>query len=100
MEFEERVFEIVKKIPCGKVSTYGEIAHKLRSGARAVGNALKKSPGMPLVPCHRIVRSDGKVGGFALGTDKKIEILREEGIEVIDRRIDLEKYTSELYDEK
>ena len=92
MKFEEKVFEIVKKIPRGEVSTYGEIARKLNSGARAVGNALNKSPGMPLVPCHRIIRSDGRVGGFAFGMEKKIEMLKEEGIEIIKGKIDLDKY--------
>jgi len=87
MQFQEKVWEECKKIPSGKVSTYGEIARKLGSGARAVGNALNKSPGMPSVPCHRIIRSDGKVGGFAFGTENKIKILRKEGRNIKDGKV-------------
>ncbi|MCK5107770.1 MAG: MGMT family protein, partial [Nanoarchaeota archaeon] len=72
-EFENRVYSLCKKIPRGKVSTYGEIAKALNSKcARAVGNALNKNPYAPKVPCHRVVKSNGKVGGFATGQNNKI----------------------------
>ena len=93
MGFKEEVFRVVRKIPRGKVSTYAEIARALGGkGYRAVGNALNKSPGMPLVPCHRVIRSDGRIGGFAFGGKKKIEMLRKERIEVIEGGVDLTKY--------
>jgi methylated-DNA-[protein]-cysteine S-methyltransferase len=92
MDFKEKVWNECKKIPKGKVSTYGEIAKALKSGARAVGNALNKSPGMPLVPCHRVVKSNGEVGGFAQGTKKKIEMLKKEGIEIKDNILDLDRF--------
>lgn len=79
--FNEHVWELCKRIPQGKVSTYKEIAHALDCRAyRAVGNALHKNPYAPLVPCHRVVKSDGSIGGFAGGCEKKKELLREEGI--------------------
>src|SRR3989338_7752981 len=80
--FNEKVYALTRRIPRGKVATYAAIAAALgRPGAaRAVGNALNKNPDMRLTPCHRIVRSDGSVGGYASGTNKKIARLRGEGI--------------------
>ena len=66
-EFQEKVYKLCKKVPKGKVSTYGEIAKALgKKGlmSRAVGNALNKNPYAPIVPCHRIVKSNGEIGGF------------------------------------
>jgi len=81
--FQKSVFELTKKIPKGKVSTYREIANASGTPAasRAVGNALNKNIN-PSVPCHRVVRSDGFVGGFRSGTSRKIELLRSEGIRI------------------
>lgn len=63
--FEQKVYSVVSKIPCGFVSTYSAIAAACGSGsARAVGQALRKNPFAPEVPCHRVVCSDGSVGGF------------------------------------
>ena len=91
--FNERCYEVLKKVPRGKVTTYKEIAKKLKSkGYRAVGNAMNKNPYAPRVPCHRVVCSDGKVGGFAHGTKKKIEMLRKECVEISNGKIDLKKF--------
>ncbi len=92
--FDEKCYSFLKKVPKGKVTTYLEIAHAVGNplASRAVGNAMKRNPYAPKAPCHRVVRSDGKVGGFALGNIKKIEILRKEGIEIDNDRIDLGKY--------
>jgi len=93
MNFNERCYRVLQKVPKGSVTTYKEIAHALKSKAyRAVGNAMNKNPHAPLVPCHRVIRNDGFVGGFASGTAKKTEMLRKEGIEIIDGKIDLDKY--------
>lgn len=83
-KFQELVYKATKKIPKGKVSTYGEVARAIRKprAARAVGNALNCNPFAPKVPCHRVVRSDGTVGGFAKGSGGKIKILNREGIEI------------------
>ena len=91
-KFEERVYALTKKIPKGKVATYGSIAKKLDSGARAVGNALNKNPYAPIVPCHRVVGHDGSLVGFAHGLKKKGEMLKNEGILVSDGKIDLKKF--------
>lgn len=90
--FSEKVIQIVKEIQSGKTLTYKEVA-KLAGNeraARAVGNILNryyhscekdgllKKNGLPLIPCHRVVRSDGKSGGFVLGEKKKREMLEKE----------------------
>jgi len=93
MRFDEKVWKLMKRIPKGKVTTYGLIAKKLNTKAyRAVGNACRKNPYAPGVPCHRVVRSDGKVGGFGGQTSgktvgRKIRLLRKEGVEVKNGRI-------------
>lgn len=79
--FNENCYSLLKKVPKGKLTTYKDIASALGTRAyRAVGNALHKNPHAPKVPCHRVVKSNGKVGGFALGKRKKIEMLKKEGI--------------------
>lgn len=91
--FSERCYQILKKVPRGKVTTYREIARALRSKAyRAVGNAMNRNPRAPHVPCHRVVKSDGRVGGFASGTRKKISMLKKEGIKIVKGKINLKKY--------
>lgn len=77
--FQEKVYSIVKKIPKGKVLTYKELARRIGSpnAYRAVGNALNKNRDLK-VPCHRVIRSDGKIGGYNKGTDKKIKLLKKE----------------------
>jgi methylated-DNA-[protein]-cysteine S-methyltransferase len=88
-KFQQLVYGATKKIPKGKVSTYREIARAIKRprSARAVGNALNCNPFAPQVPCHRVVRSDGTVGGFADGSKEKIKILRKEGIAIKNNRI-------------
>ena len=91
--FNEKCYSVILKVPKGKVTTYKEIARKLNSKAyRAVGNAMNKNPYAPRVPCHRVVKSNGEIGGFASGVKKKIEILKKEGIEIKNNKIDLKKY--------
>ncbi|MGA2237870.1 MAG: MGMT family protein [Candidatus Bathyarchaeia archaeon] len=98
MNFDERVWKLMERIPRGKVTTYGQIARKLNTKAyRAVGNACRKNPYAPRVPCHRVVRSDGTIGGFGGKTsgktvEKKRLLLREEDVEVRNGRVvDFEK---------
>ncbi len=80
MNFQAQVYAVVKKIPEGKVLTYKEVAIKIgKPGAyRAVGNILNKNYD-PTIPCHRVIRSDGKVGGYNRGGKSKIKILKAEG---------------------
>lgn len=93
MDFEEKVFKITKKVPKGKISTYKEIARALKivKACRAVGNALNNNKSRK-VPCHRIIRSDGFVGGFNKGEKEKIKRLKKEGIKITNNKIDLNKY--------
>ncbi len=87
MRFNEKVWQLTKKIPKGKVTTYKIIAEKLKTKAyRAVGNALNKNP-YKAVPCHRVVNSSGFVGGFARGVKAKIKLLRKEGLKIENRVI-------------
>ncbi|MHA1266932.1 MAG: MGMT family protein [Candidatus Helarchaeota archaeon] len=99
--FQKKVLAITKRIPSGKVATYGLIAKVLGDVhlARAVGNALNKNPFPIIIPCHRVVRSDGYVGGFAKGTEMKIKLLKKENITIDENdKIDLKKYlVSEKY---
>lgn len=91
--FTERVYDVTKKIPQGNVSTYGELARALGTKAyRAVGNALHVNPYAPRVPCHRVVCSDGRLGGFAGGIQKKQHLLETEGVAVARGRVDLQQY--------
>src|SRR3990167_11491381 len=95
--FNEQCYEILRKVPKGKVTTYKAIAEKLNSKAyRQVGRAMNKNPCGFLsggnVPCHRVVGSNGKLVGFAHGLKKKSEMLKKEGIEIKNGKIDLKKY--------
>ncbi len=80
-------------IPEGKVTTYGLIAKKLNTRAyRAVGNACRRNPYAPRVPCHRVVRSDGSIGGFGgkiagETVERKIRMLKREKVEVLNGKV-------------
>jgi len=78
--FAEKVQLVVSRIPYGKTLTYAEVARRTGNprAYRAVGNILNKNYD-PKIPCHRVVRSDGKLGGYNRGAKKKREILRREG---------------------
>ncbi len=90
MSFNEQVWALTARVPHGKVTTYGEIAHKLGTQAyRAVGNAMHNNPFAPAVPCHRVVGSDGGLTGFASGLAAKRRLLRAEGVAVQRDRVDL-----------
>jgi len=81
--FSEQCYALLRKVPRGRVTTYAELAHALGNRAyQAVGNALNKNPYAPLVPCHRVVSSDGRLGGFAWGKQEKIRLLTAEGVEI------------------
>ncbi len=79
MIFKEKVFAVVKKIPSGVTLTYKEVAQKAGSpmAYRAVGNILHTNYDQG-IPCHRVVRSDGKTGGYNRGFEKKKKILEAE----------------------
>lgn len=87
--FSQLVWALTKRVPKGKVTTYLELAKALKKprSYRAVGNALHKNPYAPVVPCHRVVRSDGYVGGFASGAQKKVDLLKREGVQIINYKV-------------
>ncbi len=89
----KKVYELLRQIPKGQVSTYGEIARKMGVRAyRAVGKIVSQNRDIPATPCHRVVRTDGGISGYAFGVDKKIALLKSEGVEVRDGEIvDFEK---------
>ena len=80
MIFKEKVFAVVKKIPKGSVLTYVEVARRAGNyrAARAVGAVLKTNYD-PKIPCYRVIRSDGGLGGYNRGLKRKLEILKQEG---------------------
>ncbi len=80
LTFTEKVREVVRKIPSGRVLTYKEVAKKAgnEKAVRAVGNILSKNFD-PDIPCHRVIRSDGGMGGYNRGVQNKVKILKKEG---------------------
>ena len=76
--FRKAVWEILLDIPYGKTLTYGEIAGLAGTSARAVGGAVSRNPVSLIVPCHRVVGADGRLAGYAGGTDKKAALLAME----------------------
>lgn len=86
LTFSQKVYKVVKKIPKGKVLTYKEVAKRVgnEKASRAVGNILNKNFDKE-IPCHRVVRSDGKVGGYNRGFKNKIKILKSEGYKFINK---------------
>lgn len=88
MNFSNRCYELLIKVPQGRVTTYKAIANAMNSKAyRAVGTAMKNNPNAPQVPCHRVVNSDGHIGNYAYGTDKKIKLLKEEGVDIVNGKV-------------
>ncbi len=80
--FQKKVLKLTIKIPKGNINTYGSIAKKLGipRGARAVGQALANNPFPIIIPCHRVIRSDGSIGGFGDNIGLKRKLLRIEGV--------------------
>ena len=95
MDFNNKIYNLLKKVPKGRVTTYKILAQAIGTKAyRAVGNAMNKNPygslnckGKNMVPCHRVVASNGNLHGFAHGLKKKTELLRKEGIEIKNNKI-------------
>ena len=93
--FSQKIYSLLKKVPEGRVTTYKILAEALGTRAyRAVGNAMNKNPygilnfkGKNMVPCHRVVASNGHLHGFAHGLKKKAELLEKEGIKIKNNQI-------------
>ena len=87
-KFQETVWDILLSIPYGEIITYGEIADKIakvrgldRMSAQAVGSAVSHNPIALIIPCHRVIGKNGNLTGYAGGIDKKIELLKLEGVD-------------------
>ena len=94
MKLEEKVYKKLLQIPKGKVTTYGDLAKAvgLKNGQRAIGRIMNKNPYPVIIPCHRVIKSDGKVGGYAWGEKVKAKMLSNEGIKIKNGKIlDTEK---------
>jgi methylated-DNA-[protein]-cysteine S-methyltransferase len=87
--FTQKVLTELKKIPYGDVKSYGWLAKKLdyKGAARAVGQALKRNPIPIIIPCHRIIREDGSIGGFSMGLRIKERLLALEGVNLRGQRL-------------
>lgn len=77
----EELWRLVRKIPKGKVTTYGLLAKKLNTSPRAVGQALKKNPELITTPCHRVIKSNGELGGYINGVKEKKRLLESEEVD-------------------
>ena len=94
-KFAKRVYELTSRVPRGKVTTYGAIAHKMGKpkASRAVGAALRANPTPIVVPCHRVVGQDGSLRGYggSGGTPKKARLLKKEGVKMSGGKVDLSR---------
>lgn len=94
MKLEEKVYKKLLEVPEGKITTYGELAKAigLKNGQRVIGKIMNKNPYPAIVPCHRVIKSDGKIGGYAWGEKVKAKMLSNEGIKIKNGKIlDVEK---------
>ena len=89
MNLEHKVYEKLLKVPKGKVTTYSELAKAvgLKNGQRAIGRIMNKNPFPVIVPCHRVILSNGKIGGYAWGENVKTNMLSKEGIKIKNGKI-------------
>lgn len=93
MNLDKKIYKKLLEVPKGKITTYGELAKAvgMKNGQRAVGKIMNKNPFPVIIPCHRVVKSDGKVGGYAYGEEIKSSMLTREGIQIKNGKIlDLE----------
>lgn len=89
MSFSKKVLELTKQIPKGKITTYRQLAAAAgnEKASRAAGSALNKNSQPVTIPCHRVIKSTGEAGGYSGGTEKKIALLKKEGIPIKNGKI-------------
>jgi len=93
LNLKQKIYKKLLEVPNGQVTTYGDLAKAvgLKNGQRVVGKIMNKNPYPVIIPCHRVVMSTGKIGGYAYGEHIKIKMLNDEGIEIKNGKImDLE----------
>ncbi len=83
------IYKKLLQVPRGKITTYGELSKAvgLKNGQRVVGRIMNKNPYPVIIPCHRVVNSNGQIGGYAYGPDVKTNMLNKEGIEIQNGKI-------------
>lgn len=93
-DFTKKVYAVVARIERGKVMTYAAVARAAGSpkAYRAVGNILNKNHDTRRVPCHRVIKSNGFIGGYVRGTKKKMEILKKEGLGILNGKVVQKNY--------
>lgn len=100
-EFAQSVYDVVKLIPEGKLTTYKQISIKLnkKGSSQAIGQALKNNPFAPIVPCHRVVSSDGSIGGYfgVKYSNQKVSMLKQEGIDIDEMTMKVTNLDSHLF---
>ena len=89
MKIEEKIYRKLLEVPLGNVTTYGDLAKaiNLKNGQRIVGQIMKKNQFPVIVPCYRVVKSDGTIGGYAYGIERKKYMLSKEGLEINNDKI-------------
>ena len=87
---EKKIYKKLLTVPHGKITTYNELSKSigLKNGQRLVGQIMKKNPFPVIIPCHRVIKSNGDIGGYLFGIDIKKNMLRKEGICIIKNKID------------
>ena len=89
MSLEQKIYKKLLQVPKGQVTTYGELAKAvgLENGQRTIGKVMNKNPYPVIIPCHRVVMSTGKIGGYAYGEKIKSNMLTKEGIKIKNGKI-------------
>lgn len=89
MNLEHKVYQKLLEVPKGKVTTYSELAKAvgLKNGQRSIGRMMNKNPFPVIIPCHRVILSNGKIGGYAWGEKIKTNMLSKEGIKIKNGKI-------------
>ena len=97
MNLENKVYKKLLDVPKGYITTYGDLAKAvgLKNGQRIIGKIMNKNPYPVLIPCHRVVMSTGKIGGYAYGKDVKTKMLSNEGVQIKNGRI--ENFNKKLF---
>jgi len=93
LNLEDKVYKKLLEVPPGMVTTYGELARAvgLKNGQRVIGRIMNKNPFPVIIPCHRVIKSNGKIGGYAWGEKIKTNMLSKEGVKIKNGKIiDLE----------
>tara|TARA_B110001454_G_C12620664_1_gene392725 strand:+ start:500 stop:799 length:300 start_codon:yes stop_codon:yes gene_type:complete len=89
LNLDEKIYKKLLQVPKGQITTYGELAKAvgLKNGQRVVGKMMNKNPYPVIIPCHRVVMSTGKIGGYAYGENVKTKMLNDEGLEIQNGKI-------------